>query len=86
MVTPNPLTYIFVPLSELVRRAYSLVLNRPDQVRISQPSLVTRTVCSHCADIEPSPVTTVQRSFRVRQTLLPALRIGSMARSFQVGG
>ena len=37
-------------------------------------------VCSHWADQLPSAVTTVQRSLRVRQALLPALRIGSTAR------
>ena len=31
----------------------------PRSVRISHPSLVTRTVCSHCAEREPSRVTTV---------------------------
>ena len=31
VVTPNPLTYLVVPLSELARRVYSLVLNRPDR-------------------------------------------------------
>ena len=31
VVTPNPLTYLVVPLSELARRVYSLVLNCPDR-------------------------------------------------------
>ena len=29
IVTPNPLTYVLMPLSELMRRIYSRILNRP---------------------------------------------------------
>ena len=29
IVTPNPLTYVVMPLSELMRRVYSRILNRP---------------------------------------------------------
>ena len=30
IVTPNPLTYVLVPLNEVGRRIYSRILNRPD--------------------------------------------------------
>ena len=30
IVTPNPLTYVLMPLTELGRRIYSQVLSRPD--------------------------------------------------------
>ena len=30
IVTPNPFTYVLMPLSELGRRMYSQILNRPD--------------------------------------------------------
>src|SRR5690242_18131322 len=46
-------------------------------VRISKPSSVTATVCSHCADSEWSLVTTVQPSGSWRVCGLPALTIGS---------
>ena len=47
---------------------------------MSQPSRVTSTVCSHWADREPSTVTTVQPSRKVRQAFPPAFRMGSTAR------
>ena len=31
IVTPNPLTYVVMPLSELMRRIYSRILNHPDR-------------------------------------------------------
>ena len=31
IVTPNPLTYLLMPITELGRRAYSRILNRPDR-------------------------------------------------------
>ena len=31
IVTPNPLTYVLMPLTELGRRVYSQILSRPDQ-------------------------------------------------------
>ena len=31
IVSPNPLTYVLMPLSELGRRLYSRALNRPDR-------------------------------------------------------
>ena len=31
IVTPNPLTYIFMPLTELGQRTYSRILSRPDR-------------------------------------------------------
>ena len=31
VVTPNPLTFVLMPLSELARRLYSRVLNRRDR-------------------------------------------------------
>ena len=30
IVTPNPLTYVLMPMSELARRVYSRILSRPD--------------------------------------------------------
>ena len=47
IVTPNPLTYVLMPLTELGRWLYSPRPQSPRSVRISHPSLVTRTVCSH---------------------------------------
>src|SRR5690606_14401122 len=50
------------------------------RVRISTPSSVTATVCSHCADNLRSLVTTVQPSGRTRVWRAPSLIIGSMVK------
>jgi hypothetical protein len=50
------------------------------RVRISWPSLVTRIVCSHCADRLRSLVTTVQPSGSSFTCRLPALTMGSMVK------
>jgi hypothetical protein len=31
IVTPNPLTYLLMPVTELGRRTYSRILSRPDR-------------------------------------------------------
>src|SRR5690606_21167953 len=63
-----------------VLRGHSSLSSPGRRVRISTPSAVTATMCSHCADSERSLVTTVQPSGRTRVWRLPALIIGSMVK------
>src|SRR5688500_2007784 len=75
------LTFI-VPFPSCVRPAG--LASRPDafqatRVRMSGPPSVIATVCSKCADSEPSIVTIVQASCRVRTSAPPTFTIGSMA-------
>src|SRR5437016_319468 len=53
--------------------------HNPEPERISGPSDPTATVCSKCALSEPSFVTTVQPTDRVRTSRRPACTIGSIA-------
>ena len=43
------------------------------------PSSVTATVCSQCAARDPSVVTTVHSSARIRVLVVPSVSIGSIA-------
>ncbi len=53
--------------------------NSSFHVRISGPSDKIATVCSKCADREPSAVTAVHPFPRTRTSHVPALTIGSIA-------
>src|SRR5215207_9434859 len=70
--------------------AFNFEGTRAGHVKISGSLSVMSTVCSKWADNEPSWVTTVQPSFKIFTSGLPALTIGSMAmvipaRSFSDG-
>ena len=50
------------------------------RVRISLPLSVTRIVCSNCADLPPSRLTTVQPSSHICHSGVPRLSIGSIVK------
>src|SRR5690606_2866688 len=71
---------VVTPRAGRVPRGHRSLSSPGVRVRISTPSAVTTTVCSHCAESERSLVTTVQPSGNTRVWRLPALIIGSMVK------